>query len=233
MQLARLDRGLGIFLSAGWLRTVRQHQRRQAGIRRRRDPGIDAGFVRSNRRAKPEGRREPLVIIAGHERCRRHQSQQGERAQRHWVKAIGARRRMANFQAPNGAGETFAVRLPERLGLGIFRIGGQLVLVRRGRTMSYAGAPLDPAHGVFARWPRDTGRENQGRDGGCGKDGKEDRVESVRQRRPYATEGKHRENRDQTQQNPKSWPQPFKEQRPGAELNLAREFTLNGRLRGR
>ena len=131
---------------------ARQHDRRAAGIDRRRDPGIDAEIGRRDHARPVEGGGDPLHPLAaggeeGGDRQNEHQ-----RAQRHRIAHGEPRRRPAGLELARRQQRAFDMGAPERLRDRIVLVGGDLVGDRGGRPVRLAAAAVEPAQAVIDRW---------------------------------------------------------------------------------
>ena len=133
---------------------VGQHQRRLAGIGRRRHPGIEPRLGEGDRRIEAEGRAQAVGRAVADQRQQRDDAEHEQPAQGDGILAIGARMRRADPETGERRGEARAVRLPDGGGARIVGVGGDRVLVGRGRPVRHAGNALDAAHGFLVRGER-------------------------------------------------------------------------------
>ena len=139
---------------------ARQHDRRAAGIDRRRDPGIDAEIGRRHHALPVEGGGDALDALAAGGKEARHRQNEHERAQRHRIAQRQPRRRPAGLELARRQQRAFDMRAPERLRDRIVLVGGDLVGDRGGRPVRLAAAAVEPAQAVIdARQPQHRQRQ--------------------------------------------------------------------------
>ena len=125
------------------LGAVGEHDRSDAGIDRRRHPGVEAEQRRAHARLRIEGRRD--AVPSGRP-CHQHADDEEEHergADGVGVLAVGARLGPARLELGDEAGEPLAMRRPQHGGFGAGR-GAELVLIGRGRTVLDIGVLLQP-----------------------------------------------------------------------------------------
>ncbi len=131
---------------------IREHERRLAGVGRRRDPGIEPCLGALGERAQPEGRPKPVGgAVANddgeHEDAEQEQGAQGER-----IVAVGARRRHADPQAPQHLGKALAMHAPQGGRAGVRGAERQGVLIGGSRAVADAGDAFNPADRLPRGW---------------------------------------------------------------------------------
>ena len=159
-----------------------QHDRRAAGIDRRRDPGVDAEIGRRHHALPVESDGDALqAFAAGGEEARDRQNEH-ERAQRHRIAQRQPRRRPAGLELARRHERTFDMGTPERLRDRIVLVGGNLIGDRGGRPVRLAAAAVEPAQAVGdAGQPQH--RQRRRRNGGDGHE--QQQTDGARQRRQH------------------------------------------------
>ncbi len=125
-----------------------QHDRRLAGIGRRRDPGVDAEIRRQRHAVPVERRRDPLPAFAAGGEERRDAGDQHQRAQRIRIAPGEARRRRAGLERARRLQRALDMGVPQRERIRILGRDRELVGDRGRRTMAQAAAAIEPAQPV-------------------------------------------------------------------------------------
>ena len=132
------------------------------------------------------------------------------------------------FSRDSAAARREAVRLPDGGGARIVGVGGDRVLVGRGRPVRHARDPLDAAHAFVVRRERRAHGMQQGGDAGQREGAQQHVVNGIRQHRPQAGERNEQEHAGEAEHQPHARPQALEQQRPAADAHLAREFCVEG-----
>ena len=191
-----------------------ENDRRLAGIRRRRDPGIDAEVCRQHDALPVESRRHALPALAAGGNEGGDDGNEHEAAHRIRIAHRQPRRRPSGLEGTRGGKRSRHMGLPQRERIGIGRRDGEFIGDRRRRTMQNAAAAIEPAQRLGGGRHAQEGEWDHGGDSERREYEEAGRARQRRQEQPQAQPGDSEEQADDDSEPRQCRPQPFPEDAP-------------------